>query len=183
MPRPRQAKSPKKGRVAFKKDGREIKQVIRSKWYPFHIQKVKRGINNKCKLRKGLQPGTVVVLLTGPYRGRRVVFLKQLEHSGHLLVTGPFQINHVPLRKVSQRFVLITTTKIDVGQIEGLENIKEDYFKAPKKNEKFPEEKKKVQTNIDDQVMASVKKAEYMYEYLRSYFTIVPGQPPHAVKL
>ena len=67
------------------------------KYYPADDSKTpkKRHTTKKpTKLRKSITPGTVLILLAGRFKGKRVVFLKQLE-SGLLLITGPFQVNGV----------------------------------------------------------------------------------------
>ena len=78
-------------------------------------------------LRKSIQPGTVLILLSGRFRGKRVVFLKQLE-SGLLLITGPYKINGVPLRRVSAAYTISTKTKVNLAGID-VSSINDTHFK------------------------------------------------------
>merc|ERR1711972_1188406 len=98
-----------------------------------NLRKVKAS-SKTTKLKKGIEPGSVLILLAGRFRGRRVVFLKQLE-SGLLLVTGPFKVNGVPLRRVHQRYCIATSTKVDLKKTD-VSKIGDDMFKREKAKKK-----------------------------------------------
>ena len=109
---------------------------------------VKRQVTHGApKLKKSLKPGSIVILLAGAFKGKRCIFLKQLE-SGLLLIAGPRSVNGVPLRRVNQAYVIGTSTGVDVSGIK-LDKFTDAYFKPAggdrkKKNEEtfFEEEGK-----------------------------------------
>lgn len=77
-------------RFLLKHESRGVKKE--GKWYPTEDVKApaKRAFKPAAaKLRSNIVPGTVLILLAGRFKGKRVVFLKQLE-SGLLLVSGMF---------------------------------------------------------------------------------------------
>ena len=79
-----------------------------------------------------MTPGTVCIVLAGRYRGKRVVMLKQVNDT--ILVTGPFKINGVPLRRINPAYVIATSTKVDLTKASGLnlDKFDEAYFKIKK---------------------------------------------------
>jgi large subunit ribosomal protein L6e len=88
----------------------------------------KKGTGKQVTMRRSITSGTVLILLAGKYRGRRVVFLKQLP-SGLLLVTGPYCFNRVPFQRVNQRDVIATSTKLGLKGIDS-HRLCDSFFKV-----------------------------------------------------
>merc|ERR1712000_237717 len=168
-----------------------------SKWYPAHTEsaaKKSRKSIRPAKYRSSLQPGTVLILLAGRFRGKRVILLKQLSQ-GALLVTGPFKINGVPLRRVNARYVIATSTKVDLKAVDSkvLDKVAGDsYFVREKKSKKEKGEKAEKkqptserasdQKSIDKPILSAIKNEEFLASYLSSSFSLRHGQRPHEMK-
>ncbi|KAI1610033.1 50S ribosomal protein L6e [Exophiala viscosa] len=172
------------------------------RWYPAEDTKAPRKARktlHPSKYRATLQPGAVLILLAGRFRGKRVVLLKHLKE-GALLVTGPFKINGVPLRRVNSRYVIATSTKVDISGLDEstLDKVgKAEYFSREKKSKKQkgedafikqgekPEKKQPTserasdQKTIDKPLLSAIKNEEFLASYLRSSFSLRHGQKPH----
>jgi large subunit ribosomal protein L6e len=158
-----------------------------------------KGKAKPAKLRKSIRPGTVVIVLAGRFRGKRVIVLKQLKASGLLLVTGPYKINGVPLRRLNQAYVIATSTSVDVSKVD-VSKI-DDAFFARKAEQKvtggkdgeafFAKDPKKTVVSaarktetarVDAAIKAIVKATPSLKQYLNAKFTLTRGQKPHAMK-
>ncbi|KAL5760530.1 hypothetical protein ACOSP7_019037 [Xanthoceras sorbifolium] len=167
------------------------------KFYP--ADDVKKPLVNKrkpkpTKLRASITPGTVLIILAGRFKGKRVVFLKQLP-SGLLLVTGPFKINGVPLRRVNQSYLIATSTKVDISGVN-VDKFDDKYFakEADKKKKKgeneffeeqkedkksLPQEKKDDQKSVDTSLIKSIEAVPELKAYLGARFSLRAGMKPH----
>merc|ERR1712085_65615 len=146
------------------------------------------------KLRSSITPGTVVIPVAGKFKGSRVVVLKQLEKSGLLLVTGPYSLNGVPLRRMNQRFVIATCTKLNVAKVD-VRKFDDAYFKrteAEKKKgkeeflsttpkERLSAAKKADQVTVDKAVLAGLTDP-VLKKYLKSKFALSNAMMAHDLK-
>jgi large subunit ribosomal protein L6e len=155
-------------------------------------------VRKPTKLRSSIQPGSVLILLAGRFKGKRVVFLKQLP-SGLLLVTGPFKVNGVPARRVNQAYVIATSAKVQLPSLS-LDKFTDAYFqaaeaKAAKKEKKAGEEgffeadagKKELaaeyisnQKELDAALLPALN--DDLKGYLAARFSLRDGDRPHLMK-
>jgi large subunit ribosomal protein L6e len=79
-----------KQRFVFKYKKDCTAKPTKGKYYPAEDIVLSKGptpTRNPPKLKSNITPGTILILVAGRFRGKRVVFLKQLS-SGLLLVNG-----------------------------------------------------------------------------------------------
>merc|ERR1712216_216036 len=121
--------------------------------------------------------------------------LKKDLASGMLLVTGPYGINGVPLRRVNRAYVIATKTKLDISGVTVDGKFNDAYFRRPVKvakkktedeffasEESKPElsaERKEDQKKVDSALLAIVKKTDSMKAYLNARFSLTNGMAPH----
>ncbi|XP_065350779.1 large ribosomal subunit protein eL6 [Cloeon dipterum] len=207
--KPEKPKKPTHVEKPIKGDNNGGKRLVllkkRKAYYPT-VDGIKKKASKKLfskhvrNIRSTLQPGTVLILLAGVHRGKRVVLLKTLR-SGLLLVTGPFKVNACPLRRVHQRFVIATSLRLDVSTVKIPLRVNDVYFKRqkktqPKKDEgeifdvkketyKASDVRKEDQEIVDKQLLDVIRKnseKKSIFAYLGSMFGLRSGQLPHKMK-
>lgn len=128
-------------------------------------------------------------------------FVIQVLQSGLLLVTGPYSLNQCPLRRISQRYVIATSTFINISKVEIPAHVNDTYFKRADKKEKnrgegdvfavkkeryVPTEQRKTdQAAVDKAVRTAIsqhKEKKVLFTYLRSFFALSSGQCPHRLR-
>ena len=115
-----------------------MKVIVEKMEYVDKILQVRKSIR-PATLRSSLKPGAVLIILAGRFRGKRVVYLKPLSN-GVLLITGPFKVNGVPLRRVNARYVIATSTSVDLSGVK-VDKFDDAYFAREKESKKSKEEK------------------------------------------
>jgi len=168
--------------------------VRAGKYYPADDVKKplnsRKGKRNPPKIRASITPGTILILLAGRFRGKRVVCLKALE-SGLLLVSGPYQVNGVPLRRVHPTYAIATSTKIDVAAVD-VTKFDDAYFGRSTKTseEEFfagddavkaivSDERKADQQIVDGALMKTVESVADLKSYLKAKFSLNRSDKPH----
>lgn len=137
-----------------------------------------------------------MILLAGRFRGKRVVYLKNLEDNT-LLVSGPFKVNGVPLRRVNSRYVIATSTQVNVAGVD-VSKFNVEYFareKTPRSkkseaeffNEDQPKKEIKAervsdQKSVDSALLSEIKKTPLLKQYLSASFSLKNGDKPHLLK-
>jgi len=128
--------------------------------------------------------------LAGRFRGKRVICLKVLA-SGLLLVSGPYKVNGVPLRRVSATYVIATSTKVDVSAVDVSsyddtyfarteESVKGDIFEGDEPKPAVVSETRKVdQKKVDAALLKVVEGTPMLKAYLNAKFTLTKNDRPH----
>jgi len=185
---------------------RQVRAKRFPRFYPTEDKPKKLRTNRNAfaqhthSLRKSITPGTVLILVAGRHAGKRVVFLKQLK-SGLLLVTGPFKLNRCPLRRINQKYVIATKTKLDISKVAVPENLQDAFFNrvktqkkkategeifdVKKEQYKVNDERKQAQLNVDKQLLDAIKsnpEKTALKAYLKSRFALKNRQYPHQMK-
>lgn len=118
---------------------------------------------------------------------------------GFMAVTGPYALNRVPVRRAHQKFMIATSTKIDVSRVE-MSKLTDEYFKKEAKRTEAgditeqtsasPMKAHRSQAMKDDQkaldasLLVEIRKTPLLDQYLKTRFSLTStfGLKAHELK-
>lgn len=112
--------------------------------------------------------------------------------------TGPYNVNGVPLRRVNQRYVIATSTKVSLNGVDA-SGIDDAFFAREKAKkigkseaalfdlskkpvERLAPARKAAQDKIDATLAANISRVDLLTDFLKSRFRLTKSDKPHLMK-
>ena len=168
--------------------------VKRYDWYPADNNQATPNRHRPRAPKTRVQPGQICILLSGRFRGKRVVALKQL-NSGLVAVTGPYKLNGVPVKRVNHTYILNTSQSVNMNGVN-VSSITDDTFKREStarrtRSQRFFQEdapktstsdaRKKLQKDVDTALLKNISD-KMVRKYLGARFSLGRHDAPHAMR-
>lgn len=105
-------------------------------------------------------------------------------------MSGPYQVNGVPLRRVSPTYIIATSTKVDVSQVNvdkytdayfgrAATTTDEEFFAGDAQKATVSDERKADQKTVDDALIKAVESVHHLRSYLKAKFSLSKNDKPH----
>lgn len=137
---------------------------------PKYIEKLEaRNKPKERKSRTDLVTGMVIIVLEGEFAAKRVIFLKQTGDF-KALCCGPEPVNKVPFFTIDERFLLKTSTILDVKVNCDKIDVKDVYECFSEKE--ITDNKTAEMKKIEDELLKAISSVKFMRSYLETLFNI-----------
>jgi large subunit ribosomal protein L6e len=108
---------------------------------------------------------------------------------------GPYKLNGVPLRRVNQRYVIATSTKVPLTGVN-VKDIDDKFFAREKEVKKGTEDamfegeakatvispaRKAAQTTVDAALVKNIEKLDTLSAYISAKFSLSKADKPHTM--
>ena len=145
-------------------------------------RKLLNKFSQNKEMTSDLKPGSVLILLSQKLLGKKAILINTTE-SGLLVVTGPFSINGISLRRVNKKYTMDSGATLDTEKFNspGLKwnplLFNDEYFKTlakskskgfDYKNHDFVISHRIRQNYIDKFICSSLKKDFFIKAYLQT---------------
>ncbi|KAM7338572.1 hypothetical protein ACRRTK_002056 [Alexandromys fortis] len=140
----------------------------------------------KTKVEKKKKKEKVLATVTKPVGG---------DKNGGTRVVKLRKMPRVPLRRTHQKFVIATSTKVDISTVKIPKHLTDAYFKkkqlckprhqegeifdTEKEKYEITEQRKADQKAVASQILPKIKAVPQLQGYLRSQFCLTNGMYPH----
>lgn len=145
--------------------------------------KIEKKLNFKKPLRRknkktvsNLKPGSVLILLSQKLLGKKVILINTTE-SGLLVVTGPFSLNGISLRRVNKKYTIQSGANLSEENFNSPTLIlnsrlfNDEYFETLAKSKSKSFDHKKHNFVISHRIRQNYID-KFIYEYLKKDFFI-----------